>query len=368
MVGVLGILLTLLVLKAMVQEMLVPRGTRSWVARALNSAVGAVSGMPLTFLRSYRARDKWIASAAPVSVLLQLVIYFFLIIATMAMVMYGFSDLTPGQAFYQSGSSVTTLGVVEPIDNAGVAACFIAAFLGLVVVAIFIGYLMAIYGAYGARESQMARLALLAGQPPWGPEIIARGHVLGRAPDDVLIYDQWIDWMGEVRLNQSVNPVVARFRSTDPLRHWVISMLAVTDAVSLHITSEQSRPDPHALQMLLESAVAMRLLAAPRQSSEHNLRLQTQMRATLEGGPGRPADAGLSDEDWQAGVRAMQAVGVQLPDDVDAWRDRFLAIRGFYAPDAYRLAQEYYAVPAPWSGPRQPPLPTHWPALAGLQK
>lgn len=165
--AVLGVLSTLWVLKAMVQDMLVPRGTRALLARTLSASVNGVSRAPLSVLRTYGAQDRWIAGAAPASVLLQLVVYFTLVILTMGLVMYGVTDLSLGQSMYQSGASVTTLGMVEPVDDAGEVASFVAAFLGLVVVAVFIGNLMALYGAYVARESQMARLALLAGQPPW---------------------------------------------------------------------------------------------------------------------------------------------------------------------------------------------------------
>lgn len=164
-------------------------------------------------------------------------------------------------------------------------------------------------------------------------------------------------------MNHNVNPVVAHFRATDPSRHWTVAILAVTDAVGLRLTSGEVAPHPLEVRLFLESILALRILSQGYEDNARNEGLERQILAALDGGPGRPGDAGLGDVDWQEGLDAMGDVGVPLPADTDAWRERFFALRGFYAQYAYRLAEKYHAVPAPWSGPRRPPLPTVWPGL-----
>ena len=367
-----GIVLTAGTVLAMVKSMLMPRASRSLVAHAVHRVVGAIVRVPLGVVRSYAGQDRWLALAPPIVILLELATYVAILIAALGLVVYGATDLTLGQALYQSGSTLTTLGIVEPVNVASAITVWVAAFLGLVVIAIFIGYLMALSTAFTARESPMVQLAAVAGEPAWGPMILLRAHRLGMpigaAPDAAA----WTDWIATTRMNQQVSPVLSSMRSTSHRRHWVVSFLAVLDAVALRTAIGGDRPDPADVQLLAVGALALDLMARQDGGSgrDSNWDLEEQvLRAVRADGaaapvPGREA-IGLDRADVDAVLAGLRTAGVDITDADAAWR-RFARLRATYYPSAALLAAALHAVPAPWSGPRQPASPTMWPAHADL--
>lgn len=364
---IVGIVLTLWTVVALLQSMLIPSGPGPLIARAISRSIRALAYAPLALIRTYSRQNKWLAGMAPISVLIQLVVYVTILIFTLGLVIYGATDLSIGDSLYQSGSTLTTLGIVEAVNVPSAITTFVAAFLGLVVVAIFIGYLLSIYGALVDRESQMARLSILAGEPAWGPEILARAQVLGLPAQEAPRFADWIDWTCDLRLNQRVNPILADFRSTAELRHWVISMLAVLDATALRIAFEPGEVDPYAVGLIVECGVTLAVLNGESQR-EYNWNLQEDVRQAIRSTVPAHSDAGLSTDDWNSGISALQAVGYPLPREMEVAHQRFLRLREIYVFNAYALARRLHAVPAPWSGTRNPPLDVIWPQIARMQE
>ena len=364
---ILGIVLTLWTVLAVVQAMLIPSGPGPLITRVVSRCIRVIAYAPLTMIRTYSRQNKWLAGVAPISLLIQLVVYITILIFTTGLIVYGTTDLSLLNSFYQSGSTLTTLGIVEPVNVASTITTFIAAFLGLVIIAIFIGYLMAIYGALVSRESQMARLSILAGEPAWGPQILARSHILGLPANQAPRYTDWINWTCDVRLNQRVNPILSDFRSTAELRHWVITMLAVMDATALRIAFEPDNVDPNAVQLLVECGVTLSVLDGTTQHA-HNWAKQDEIHRAIKSGGQSPTDAGLSSDEWHAGISALQLVDYPLPPDLDAARSRFLNLRHIYVEQTYAFAKQLHAVPAPWSGTRNPAVDTIWPEIARGQE
>jgi hypothetical protein len=362
---IIGIALTASVVFTMVQAMLIPRVRRRPVSRFVLAVIGVTVRTPLALMRTYRFQDRWLAGAAGLALLLQLVIYVALLIFSMGLVVFGSSPLTFGDALYQAGATVTTLGIVQPVDNASTVACFVGAFLGLVVIAVFIGYLMAIYSDYGSRESPMTRLSLVAGEPAWGPQILARSRALGLGSNPIDGAESWIGWTCDLRVNQLVNPVLGWFRSTSPNRHWCISLLALLDATALQITMNDERPNPQSIMLLTEGALTLNALGNPRSGSDPVACNWALERALMDpDSVAGVADPGLTRQEWEEAIDYLVSVGLTAPRNRDRAWQRFAAVRGFYGPVAQQIARRLHAIPAPWSGSRTPPLAIQWPDLA----
>lgn len=372
---VVGVVLTAALMFAMCQAMIVPRRSSSRIVWAVNGTVAAVARMPLRWFRTYKAQDRWLSGSAPISVLLQLIVYVVLLIVTMGLVIFGSTGLSLNDSIYQSGASLTTLGIVEPVNEASGVAIFVAAFLGLVVVAIFIGYLMALNGAYVTRESGLARAAILAGEPAWGPLFLIRGRQLGLPRNELPDPSLWLDWMSTTRLNHEVNPVLMEFRSMSSRRHWVTTALAALDAAALQVSITEDAL-PHQLQLLTEGTITMWALAddlrtspraataataASRSPVGHNWDVERIVLDVVHGiDTGPPGECGVPRAQFD---QVLQLLGEQVtlaPDE--AWR-RFQTIRSLYYQAAADLACRLHAVPAPWSGPRDPDLPVEYPLL-----
>jgi hypothetical protein len=363
LVLVIGIIGTLALVTAMVQSMLVTRNSRNWISSSVGYAVRSYSRFLLRFLRSYAARDRWLTGTAPTTLLLQLTAYGILFILTLGLATWGSTELDMWRSLYQSGSTFTTLGIVERMDGTAAVISFLAAGLGLVVVAIFIGYLMAIYGMYANRESVMARLTTYAGEPAWGPELLARASVIGSPIASSPDIDPLLEWVSQLRLDQDMYPVLADFRSTSSSRHWVTSLLAVMDAVALRLAMDLSGDVPGDIQFLTQSATTM---ACINRQSDASWNVEWQFLSVVRGRSSGAIELSLTDEEWSSGWSEMVAAGITSPIAEPTVRDRFERLRSLYVTNATQLADRFYAVRAPWSGERTPPTPIVWPILAGV--
>src|SRR5207237_8781094 len=90
------------------------------------------------------------------------------------------------------------------------------------------------YNAFNRREADVSRLAVRAGQPAWGPELLARAHLMGAVPELPSLYATWERWAAEVAESHSSYPVLLRFRAANPLTSWLTGFLAVLDSAALY--------------------------------------------------------------------------------------------------------------------------------------
>jgi hypothetical protein len=358
----LGLVGTVLLLVSFVRSMLILRGSPSRARSAMSAAVDAVGRLPLALLGSYRRRDRWLATVAPVAVLLHLTLYAIGFVLALGLLVYGTSDVDPGAALYQSGATFTTLGIVGSPGPATIVVTFVAAFLGLVVIAVFIGYLLAIYGMYSAREAVMARWSVSAGEPAWGPEMLARAARLGHDPAAVPDASALLDWLSQLRLNTQVAPILGAFRSTTPHRHWVVTLLAMLDAVSLRLALGTSRTVPADAEFVAQGAITLTLLVG--REEPRNWSIQERVLAASRGEV-RDVRPTLEAGEWAAGWAELTAAGLTAGADADAVRARFETLRVEYFAPAHTLARRYHAVRAPWSGDRAPATPVVQPIHVG---
>lgn len=361
---IVGVVLTAGVTIAAIASMVVPRATRSGLAHIVTKSVLIVTRFPLRAMRTYKMQDRWLRMAAPISVLVQLAIYVFLIIVGMAFVIYGQTHLTWKQAAWQSASTVTTLGSVESVNGPSAITVSIGAFLGLVVIAVFMGYLVGLYSAYVARESLMARFSQIGGEPAWGPMVLARSAALSGQPASLLDCENWQTWMADVRLGQQASPVLAHFRSPDPLRHWVTTLLAILDATSLALGLGIAQDRAAAIRVLAEGTITLRVLNRKGVGQERlNWQFEKYVLDVLNGTatPNPAASTKVSDEEWNAAVGVLVGMGAATRASLESSRSTFDALRALYASDACALASHLHAVRGPWSGERRFELPVLWP-------
>lgn len=359
-VAAVGIVLSLLILADLIRAMLVPRGGFAPIARLAAALVFRPYRFAVRMLPTFERQDRLLATAAPVALLAQLIAYVALLIVTMGLVVFGTSPLDLSTSLYQSAATLTTLGIVAPVTGASAIVCFVAAFLGLVTIAVFIGYLMALYSAYTPRESQMAHWSLKAGEPAWAPAAFARAAVLGLPPQDVLDADRWTGWACDLRMNLTVSPVLAYLRSTSPLRHWSTTLLSVLDTAALRLACQVETTRAADILLIAEGTVSARVISG--RHGDANLSIEEAVLGALST-TDDSIDAGISESEWQACLAVLRANGLAAEGDAQGVRRRFAAVRSLYWPDIAQLARTYHATPAPWSGERAPAVATIAPTM-----
>lgn len=329
---------------SVVASLVMPRGLRSSYTRLLHGVVR----WPFQFLadrrRTYEAKDRVLAWAAPLAILVTLISWLVLFLIGYGLLLAGASALSVNSAFREAGSSLFTLGFASSARDRLTVLDFCAAASGPVAIGLQIGYLPALYTAYSRREAEVTLLQARAGVPAWGPEILSR-HVqvvglLENLPD---LYRGWERWAAEISESHTNYPVLIHFRSPQPNRNWLIALLAVMDAAALELSLNPSSRNNGAIRIGLRGGfTCLRDIAHIE-------------RIPYNPDPDPDDDIQLTYQEFTQGIDMLRYGGYPIERTPEEAWPHFRGWRVNYESTAYALAYRIDAVPAPWSGPRRTP-------------
>jgi len=338
--GLLGALVVAGTFSSVVRTLVLPRPSRS----SFTSVVRRLLFVPFQTVadrcRTVDRKDRVLAPVAPLSILVTLVLWLLTFMLGYALLEGAASNLGVKAALSEAGSSLFTLGFASSNRSALTAVDFCAAATGPIVIALQVGYLPSLYGAYARREAEVTLLQSRAGSPPWGPEILARYAQVELTDSLVELFVNWERWSAEVAESHTTYPVLIQFRSARATRNWLVALIAVLDAAALHLAFNPSRPTTQVRLALRAGFVCMRDLA--------------DVRGIAYNPDPMPDDPlVLTYDDFLLGVARMGEQGFPMErTPQEAW-PHFRGWRVNYETLAYRLAYDIEAVPAPWSGPRR---------------
>ncbi len=335
-----GVVLVLVTARSMCYTLVVPQRAQT---RLPGTVFGAVRGFAEAVARrmpSYEARDRLLSLAAPFGVLSFLAVWLVLFLIGFGLILLPLTGADLTRVLRESGSSLLTLGVVAHRAPAAMAVDLCAAAAGLGTVALLIGYLPALYGAFNRRETLVTLLQSRAGAPAWGPEILARHELVGivdRLPD---LYGRWEEWSADVAESHTNYPVLVFFRSPHPLRSWVLALLAVLDAAALHLALCPAAAPAQARLCLRMGFTCLRDVA-------------DVLGLPYDPDPSPDDPILLTFEEFRGAIKRLDDAGfARERSPEDAW-PHFRGWRVNYEAIAYRLADLVTAPPGPWSGPRR---------------
>jgi hypothetical protein len=341
-----GALLVLTAWASVVGTLIVPRPVSSWLVRWVDKLVNKAYWLAGGLASDFRTRDRVLATQASAVLLGQLAAWLGISFTGFALLLWPFVDRGIGSAFTNAGSSMFTLGFAEPDAGVPLAVVFIAAATGLIVVALQIGYLPALYAAFNRRETEVALLNGRGGAPSWGPELLSRTHYAlgtGVSTLDTLpeLYERWERWAADVGESHTTYLSLVRFRSPRPLSSWVTSLLAVLDSAALLMAlSPKIAPEVPARLCLRSGFLCFNQIARA-------------MGIEVPDKPDKAAGIQVTYEEFLDAVNRLRTVDFPIERDPrDAWPD-FVGWRVNYEPAALAIAQAVDAVPAMWSGPRR---------------
>jgi hypothetical protein len=334
-----GLMLVWLTVASIVSTLVVPRYVPSRITYAAWSTSRALFRGGMRFFSTFEEKDRLLAFQGPVSLLLLLTFWLALLLVGYALMFLPFDGGSLGAGLRISGSSMTTLGFYEPVGAPPPTIVFLSAATGLIVIALLIGYLPMIYGAYSRREVLVTMLESRAGEPAWGPEILARESFIGGLDTLGHLYSDWESWAADVAETHTTHPWLMAFRSPHPLRSWITSLLAVMDSGALYLACAPSGAPSEARNCVRMGFVALRAIAEMR-----NLEFDPDPRPDVQ--------LQLSYEDFLTGIERMRRANFPMErTPEDAWT-HFHGWRVNYEQIAYALADDLTVVPALWSGPR----------------
>ena len=336
--GVAGAVLLGVVLASILRTLVVPRGLYSalvyrlwWTLRRLLRLAAPGGGYP--------AIDRAQTWLGPLILMGMLVTWLGGALAGYALLLHALSHLSWGDSLREAGSSLFTLGFASGRRLNLSVLDFMAATTGPVVIALQIAYLPTLYAAYNRRELEVTLLESRAGEPAWGPEILARQWLVDTETALPELYRAWERLASDIGESHSTYPVLVAFRSPRPYRHWLVGLLAVMDAAAMQLSLAPRAAPPEARLVLRAGFTALRDIAR-------------SLRFPFDADPGPDAPIQLTFLEFEAAAAMVEAAG--FPADrtaQEAW-PHFHGWRVNYEAIAYELCRRSDAVPGLWSGPR----------------
>ncbi|WP_458247811.1 hypothetical protein [Streptomyces sp. MAI_2237] len=349
--GVAGGLLLAAMAFSVLRTLVVPRGLYStlvyrlwWTLRRL-LRLAAPRG-------DYGAIDRAQTWLAPLILIGMLATWLGGALAGFGLMLHALSGLSWGSSFREAGSSLLTLGFASGARLRLSALDFVAAATGPVLIALQIAYLPTLYAAYNRRELEVTLLQSRAGEPAWGPEILARQYLVDTETALPELYRAWERLASDIGESHSTYPVLLAFRSPRPYRHWLVGLVAVMDAAAMQLALTPRSAPPEARLVLRAGFTALRDVARA-------------LRIPFDPDPDPGAPIQLDPVEFEAAVAMLEAAGFRVERATEEAWPHFHGWRVNYEAIAYRLCRRCDAVPALWTGPRDftsTPIPPRRPA------
>jgi hypothetical protein len=288
--------------------------------------------------RSYEAKDALLAPMAPVALVGQLVMWSALYAAGFALMLEHTTHHFLS-AITQSIGALFTVGTIDLAGPPNFAVDIAAGATWVVIVALQIAYLPALYQAFNRRESLVAMLESRAGIPAWGPEVLARHQLVGIIDTLPSFYASWEAWSADLAESHTTYPVMLLFRSPDAWYSWLVGLLAVLDGAAMHLALAPSTASSQSRLCLRMGFTAMH-------------RIASVLGWDVDPDPSPEGPLDLSFEEFEDAVAMLVQAGFPMERTAEeAWAD-FRGWRVNYESIAYRLCDHFVAPPAPWSGTR----------------
>ncbi|MEV7360259.1 hypothetical protein [Kitasatospora sp. NPDC091276] len=334
-----GALLLLLIVGSILRTLVVPRGLYSALVSRLWRVLRTVLRLYATPFRSYYAQDRALTWLAPLILLGMLGVWLSGMLVAYTLLLHGTSELSWSVSIREAGSSLFTLGYASGERLQLSAIDFMAAASGPLVIALQIAYLPTLYAAYQRRETEVTLLQSRAGEPAWGPELLARQSLVDTETALPQLYRDWERLAADIGESHSNYPVLLSFRSPQPNRSWVVGLIAVLDAAALHLALCPRSAPPEARLVLRAGFTALRDIGR-------------SVRIDFDPDPDPDVPIRLTYTEYIGAVAMITSAGFPRERPVDEAWQHFHGWRVNYEALAYELARRGDAVPALWTGPR----------------
>ncbi len=344
-----GASLVIATLFSAMRTFVLPRAAPDLFARVIFLSLRQVLALRLRFAHTYEARDQVMALFAPIGLMLLLPGWLLLICIGYTAMFWAVGIEPLYAAFKLSGSSLLTLGFSAADGVVQLLLEFSAAVIGLILVALLIGYLPTIYAAFARREAQVTLLEVRAGQPPSAVEMLLRFHRIHGLDQLDEVWRTWEAWFADIEESHTSLPALVYLRSPDGHHSWVTASGAVLDGAALLMSAIDWPASAQPALCVRAGYLALRHIA-------------DFFGVVYNPNPHYPDPISITRAEFDAACDTLAAAGVPLTQDRElAWQN-FAGWRVNYDTVLLALASITMAPVAPWSSDRS--LVQRVPALA----
>jgi hypothetical protein len=334
---------------SVIKTLLIPRNLSSAIGAMVAASVLAVYRRVTARVGEVSRRERIYASGAPAYLFALLVCWIICLYIGYTLMLLPFAHHSVDFASRLAGSSLFTLGFAAPAGAAPYGIVFAAAISGLGVIALMIGYMPTLYAAYNRRETLVIMLEALSGQPPWGPELLARQQLIGNTSYLPRLYERWTEWAADISESHTTYQTLIYFRSRYPEQPWPLALLAVLDAAALHLSLNPESAPAEIRPFLRVGYITMRSIAGT-------------LGIEVNDDPHPDDPLVLTRDDFDEGVRHVAEAGWEFERPPDQAWAHFRGWRVNWEAAAHGIAAHLDLPAAKWSGPRArvgaAPMPT----------
>ena len=266
-------------------------------------------------IKNENSRQSFLGSFGPLSLIGLLVAWVSVLVVGWGFVWWGVRADLDGvdnliDGIYYSGVTFFTLGYGDIVPTGGGERLLavLEAFLGLGIVALVIGFLPTLYGAYSRREVQLGLLDDLSHRTtPVG--LIAHCYRQGGLDRLYATFRDWEHWCADVFDSHTAYPMLMLFRSRQPGQSWLTALGVVLDAAAQTIAVV---PDAATREPALLYRRALRTLDA-----------LSGVGQEIRGPRGLPPLDPVPDDEasFRTGFDRLVGAGVPTRPFADAWAD-----------------------------------------------
>ena len=325
-----------------ISSFVLPRSARSMLNRIVFGLMRRLFEFILKFFPEYEQKDGIMAYYAPLSLILLVPTWYFLIFIGYS---FMFWALGAGEYLFDlrlSGSSLLTLGFTASDGYIITLLAFSEALIGLIMVGLLIAYLPTMYSAFSRREQAVNMLEIRAGTPPNPADMLSRYQRIHGLSQLTELWSIWESWFADVEESHTTLPALVFFRSPRSNISWITSAGAVLDSAAITLSSVNIPFDASAALCIRAGFLAMR-------------RIADYFDIAYPRDPHYPSTPiAISREEYDEVIRKLEEEGVPLKQDREqAWND-FAGWRVNYDRVLLVLCALVMAPDSPWSSDRAP--------------
>jgi hypothetical protein len=306
---VLGFALIVSAIFSAISTFVVPRGAApDGLTRGAFVVMRYVFELP--FRRaSHLRRERALAYYAPVTLLTLPVVWLACVLLGYAAIYWALGASSWNAAFTTSRFSLLNLGSNISGIPGGTFVAFSETVLSLLLAAILVSYLPAIYSAFSQREQAVTGLETRAGTPPTPVKMLKRYHLITGMDQIGEVWTTWQAWFEMVEESHTALVPLVLYRSPQPKRSWVTAAGAVLDTAGL-VASTLDRPrDPRAELCIRAGYLCLRRVATP-------------FGIPFKDEPAPTDPISVTRREYDSVCHELAALGLPLKLDRDqAWRD-----------------------------------------------
>lgn len=241
-----GVVLILAVLLDAFETIVLPRRVmqRLRLARLFYKGTWAPWSALARRMHSSGMREGFLSFYGPLSLIMLIVVWAIALILGFALLQWAIGSpfhmsdgATPTLTtdLYLSGSTFFTLGLGDVVPLSGVSRfiTILEAGLGITFLALIIGYLPALNGAFSNREVNVSLLDGRAGSPPSAVELLTRNSAGSNAVALREFLKDWERWAAQLLESHLSYPVLGFFRSQHEHQSWVAGLTMILDTCAL---------------------------------------------------------------------------------------------------------------------------------------